>query len=59
MKMECRVDTFEADPEGLAIAADINEHLPEEVSSIPGKYLLSKTPCVACKSAFGLLISHG
>lgn len=29
--MECDVSSFETDPEGLSIAADINSHLPEQV----------------------------
>lgn len=29
--MECVVDSFETDPEGLSIAAEINKHLPRQV----------------------------
>ncbi|KAK9918566.1 hypothetical protein WJX75_005011 [Coccomyxa subellipsoidea] len=31
LKMECVVDSFETDPEGLSIAAEINKHLPRQV----------------------------
>ena len=34
LKMECDVAGFERDPEGLAIAAAINTHLPRQVHSV-------------------------
>ncbi len=31
LKMECVVESFESDPEGLGIAGEINKHLPGQV----------------------------
>jgi hypothetical protein len=31
LKMECVVDSFQHDPEGLGITAEINKHLPSQV----------------------------
>lgn len=33
LKMECVVESFHSDPEGLHIAAEINKHLPGQVYS--------------------------
>ena len=33
IKLECPSDSFLVDPEGQALTAAINEHLPEQVGS--------------------------
>ncbi len=48
LKMECEVGGFEADPEGLAIAAGINAHLPAQVRVLAAQRVQQKFNARQC-----------
>lgn len=53
LKMECDVGSFEADPEGLAIAAGINAHLPAAVRVLAVQRVQQKFNARLCCAARG------